>query len=166
MASPMSFWLAKSSAERRGYGVWVTNDDEKEMLLQVYEDGTLGPCELFGFNTGTFSTISKQDIASELNCIPSHLKSDVEFVVLVPQDGSNKKLMPLCDVIYTAYKSGIPVIQVDCHSLEQKKVLKAHHALQTCSDVILVTSWLGGIMEIANPFRCHVDGLLTRRDSV
>ena len=101
---------------------------------------TLGPCELFGFNTGNLSTISKHEMASELDCIPFQLQSGAEYVALVPQDGSGKKFMPLCDVIYTAYKTGVPVIQLECHSLEQKKRFKAQHALQTCSDVTLMAS--------------------------
>ena len=69
-------------------------------------------------------------MASGLDCIPFHLQSDKDYVVFVPQDvPSTKQMMPLCDVIYTAYKMGIPVIQLENHSLEQKKRFKACHAL-------------------------------------
>ena len=65
-----------------------------EMALQVHEDGKLGACELFGLNTATFSTISKEFVAECLDCIPFHLQTNKDYVVFVPQDGSVKKFVP------------------------------------------------------------------------
>ena len=123
-SKPDEFWLARSDVSRRGFAIWVKQDDDMmDCGVQIHADGRLGPCEIFGFNTGSFQTISKGD--QDSNCIPFELKSDTDLVVFVPQDGSAKKLMTVCEVIYMAYKAGFPIVQVDCHSLEQKKRLVA-----------------------------------------